>query len=114
MTEEGSLNISARKLDLSDSAYAEKVLVRPGIYACLSLRDTGRGIPEDIQERPLDPFFSTKEKGRRAVGLGPSSAYGFINPCGGTIQVESEPNQGTAIQVYLPANRRFAELTHKF
>ena len=114
MAEEGSLNISARTLDLSNPADAENVLGRPGVYACLSIRNNGRGIPEDIRDRLLDPFFSTKEMGRRVVGVGLSSTYGFINPCGGTIQVESEPNQGTAIQVYLPANRRFAELTHKF
>ncbi|MDB5051868.1 MAG: sensor hybrid histidine kinase [Fibrobacteres bacterium] len=104
MVEEGALNISAHRLDLSDPVEAERVLVKPGIYDCVSIRDTGHGIPEDIQERLFDPFFSTKEMGRFAVGLGLSSAYGFIHQCGGTIHVESEPSQGTAIQVYLPTD----------
>ncbi|GEM_PF-5309786 len=99
---EGALCIFASRVDLSDPAEAEKVLVRPGVYACLSIRDTGRGIPEETQERLFDPFFSTKEMGRLAVGLGLSSAYGFIKQSGGTIDVESEPNHGTVIKVFLP------------
>ncbi|MDB5102497.1 MAG: sensor hybrid histidine kinase [Fibrobacteres bacterium] len=104
MAEEGSLSISARKQDLSDPAAAESLLVRPGIYDCVSIQDTGRGIPVEIQERLFDPFFSTKEMGRFAVGLGLSSAYGIIHQCGGTIHVESRPGEGSAVQVYLPTN----------
>jgi signal transduction histidine kinase len=103
MGEDGALRITALKLDLSNPADAERILLEPGIYDCLSISDTGRGIPEDLQESLFDPFFSTKVMGRTAVGLGLSSAYGFIRQCGGTIYVESEPGRGTSVKVYLPA-----------
>lgn len=106
MSEEGSLSIKASRQDLSEPSEAEKNLVSPGIYDCISITDTGRGMPGEILEKIFDPFFSTKEISRSSVGLGLSSAYGFINQCGGTIRVASEASRGAAIQVYLPVAPR--------
>ena len=54
---------------------------------------------EDTLNRIFEPFFTTKIRGR---GLGMSAAYGIVRNHGGSIYVESQPQKGTKIKVYLP------------
>jgi len=56
----------------------------------LVIRDTGEGIPDDIQRHIFDPFYTTKKVGV-GTGLGLSIAYGIITGHDGTIQVHSPP-----------------------
>lgn len=67
----------------------------------LSVRDTGCGIPEEIQSRIFDPFFSTK--GTLGTGLGLSVAYGIIGQHGGHITVDSAPDRGSTFTLCFPA-----------
>ncbi|UJX41329.1 response regulator [Desulfovibrio sp. JY] len=70
---------------------------------CLRLwvRDTGPGIPVDIQERIFDPFFTTKKPGE-GTGMGLAVAHGVVRKYNGDIKVESAPGQGATFSVYLP------------
>ncbi len=63
--------------------------------------DNGQGIPEYIQDRIFDPFFSTKRTGE-GTGLGLSVSYGIIQNHGGDITVRSEPGKWTEFQIQLP------------
>lgn len=63
--------------------------------------DNGLGIPEDIRRKIFDPFFTTKKTGK-GTGLGLSICYGIVNEHGGTIEVESNPDQGTCFSIKLP------------
>ncbi|WP_132249305.1 PAS domain S-box protein [Methylorubrum extorquens] len=73
----------------------------PGLFACVSLTDTGSGIAADQVARIFEPFFTTKEVGK-GTGLGLSQVFGFTKQSGGDVEVESEPGRGTTFRLYLP------------
>ena len=66
----------------------------------LEVKDTGIGMTEEVRQRCLDPFFSTK--GQRGTGLGLSMVHATVEQHRGTLTVESEPGRGTAFIVRLP------------
>lgn len=74
----------------------------------IAIRDDGKGIPAEIQNRVFDPFFTTKPVGK-GTGLGLAISYKIIEAHKGTIFFESTPNQGTEFKITLPI-RRLADL----
>jgi PAS domain S-box-containing protein len=72
-----------------------------GRYVRLRFRDTGVGIPAEIQERIFEPFYTTKEIGR-GTGLGLSMVQGFVNQTGGDVRVESRPGEGACFDLLFP------------
>ncbi|GAB4343486.1 MAG: hypothetical protein Kow0037_31630 [Calditrichia bacterium] len=71
-------------------------------FICLSVADSGEGIPPEILPRIFEPFFTTKEVGQGS-GLGLSTVYGIVKQNGGEIRVQSRLGQGTRFDIYLPA-----------
>lgn len=67
--------------------------------ATVTVRDDGRGIPEEERERIFEPFFTTRPGG---TGLGLAVARRIVAAHGGTIRVRSAPGEGTAVEVRLP------------
>ena len=65
----------------------------------LIVRDTGPGIPAEIQDRIFEPFVTGREKG---TGLGLSIVKRIIENHGGDIEIDSTPGSGTRIEVLLP------------
>ncbi len=70
----------------------------------VSIKDTGRGIPEDIQSKIFEPFFTTKEVGQ-GTGLGLSICHSIIEKHNGSIQVKSEIGKGTEFEIMLPVKQ---------
>jgi signal transduction histidine kinase len=71
-----------------------------GVSALVSVSDTGTGMDEITQERIYEPFFTTKEGIGR--GLGFPMAFYIIQSHGGSMHVDTAPDIGTTIYVYLP------------
>ena len=70
-------------------------------FLLLTVRDTGTGIPPEIQERIFEPFFTTK--GERGTGLGLNIVQGIVHEHQGQLWFETEPGKGTAFHILLPA-----------
>jgi len=72
-----------------------------GDWIKLVVRDNGEGMTREVQERVFEPFFSTKEAGQ-GTGFGLATVYGIVRRAKGSIHLQSEPGQGTEVQIYLP------------
>jgi signal transduction histidine kinase len=70
-------------------------------WICISVQDTGAGIPPEIQEKIFNPFFTTKEPGK-GTGLGLSIISDIVRKYDGTIEVKSEVGLGTKFIIRLP------------
>jgi signal transduction histidine kinase len=68
----------------------------------LGVRDSGPGIPEDLQKKIFNPFFTTREKG---TGLGLAIVRSIIDSHGGEIEVRSGEGKGTHLIIRLPLNQ---------
>ncbi|MEJ2324399.1 MAG: ATP-binding protein [Nitrospirota bacterium] len=66
----------------------------------VSVSDTGRGIPKELQPRIFEPFFSTKKD--KGTGIGLSVSYKIIQSHNGRIEVLSQENEGSTFTVVLP------------
>ncbi len=74
----------------------------PGEWMRVEVADTGKGIASADMPHIFEPFYTTKPVGQ-GTGLGLAQVYGIIKQHGGTIDVQSQPGEGTKFTVYLPA-----------
>jgi len=100
MPQGGRLAIETANRELK-AKEATALDIKPGAFVELRVRDTGIGIPLDVQGRIFEPFFTTKPKGA-GTGLGLSMVYGFVRQSGGAISVDSAPGKGTTFSLLLP------------
>jgi signal transduction histidine kinase len=70
-----------------------------GSFVEISIQDSGKGIPDEIQGRIFEPFFSTKEEG---IGLGLPIAQRLVQDHNGEMRVESSSGRGTTFTIILP------------
>jgi len=98
----GRLAISTSQLDPEGPAPLDFPDAEPGVHVCLSVHDTGGGIPPDVLPRIFEPFFTTKARGQ-GTGLGLATVYGIVRQVRGRILVRSTPATGSEFRLYFPA-----------
>jgi PAS domain S-box-containing protein len=75
--------------------------VTPGEFVCISVSDTGTGMPEEVLAHVFEPFFTTKEAGQ-GTGLGLATVHGIVLQNHGVVRIFSELGKGTRVEVCLP------------
>jgi CheY-like chemotaxis protein len=98
---EGTVTIRCENQTILGPAESEEDRPGSGDYVCISVRDNGTGMPEEVRRRAFEPFFTTKPPGEGS-GLGLAQIYGFVRQSGGTVRIESAPGTGTRIEMLLP------------
>jgi len=94
----GELAITARRAP-ADAAVPPEL--GAGDHVCIAVRDTGCGMDETTAKRATEPFFTTKPRGR-GTGLGLSMVHGLVAQSGGVLRIDSRPNHGTTVELWLP------------
>ncbi len=93
-----SISLGHQVLDREDPQGGN---LAPGIYSRLTIEDDGPGIPDAIQDKIYDPFFTTKGKGE-GTGLGLAVVHGIVRNHGGEIRLTSAPGR-TRFDILLPS-----------
>lgn len=101
MPEGGKLSIELHNRFLDEPASGSGRRGESGEYVSVSVSDNGGGMSAETVERAFDPFFTTKSTGEGS-GLGLSMVHGFVTQSGGFVDIRSEVNKGTTIEICLP------------
>ncbi len=97
----GVLSMSLAPCAVSASQARANPDLKEGLYALLTLSDSGCGIEPPLLGRVLEPFFTTKPAGM-GTGLGLSVVHGVVREHGGALELQSQPGHGTTVRAYFP------------
>ena len=95
-----NLMLNAEQALTGGGSITVQAILEPG-HVCLSLIDTGHGMPPDVLAKVFEPFFSTKSTGS---GLGLATTRKIVEAHHGAIDVQSEVGKGTKFTIRLPAD----------
>lgn len=101
MPDGGKFIVRTDHIELDNEFIAVHGFGQTGMYAIITVEDTGHGMDKVTKEKIFEPFFTTKEVGK-GTGLGLAMVYGIIQQHGGFINVQSEYGKGTTFTIYLP------------
>lgn len=99
----GVLKVELRHVLVTDALARRCPTLQIGPYVCLTVRDTGLGMTDEVKDRIFEPFFTTKPI-EKAGGLGLELVDAIIGSHKGVILIESTPGEGTIFDVYLPSH----------
>jgi PAS domain S-box-containing protein len=97
----GSLTVKLNEVEVKEDNKENNIILDPGKYLLLTVKDTGHGIAPEVVQRIFEPYFTTKAEGE-GTGLGLSVVHGIVKSHGGDIHVTSQTGKGTVFCVYLP------------
>ena len=101
MPEGGNIIIAAQNWTIEPG---DRPDLAPGTYVELSIADQGEGMDAATIARAREPFFTTKGVGK-GTGLGLSMVHGFVQQCGGSLTISSQPSEGTTVSLWLPVSQ---------
>ena len=98
----GRLRVMLEKVVIDEQMAKGNASLHPGLYARLTVSDTGSGMNAETVQRIFEPFFTTKPPGE-GTGLGLSVVHGIMRNHEGAVTVYSQPGEGTVFHMYFPA-----------
>ncbi len=98
----GRLQVKLERCVVDEAIAAAQPRLRPGVYARVSVSDTGSGMDHATLRRIFEPFFTTKPLGE-GTGLGLAVVHGIMDSHDGAVTVFSQPGEGTVFHLYFPA-----------
>ncbi|HEY5930977.1 MAG TPA: ATP-binding protein [Burkholderiales bacterium] len=98
----GTITITTRNASLEGAHTSHGEAIAPGEYACIAVTDSGTGMSGEAVRQAFEPLFTTKPKDP-GKGLGLSIVYNIVHQSGGYVDIESAPDAGTTVTLYLPA-----------
>jgi CheY-like chemotaxis protein len=101
MPDGGRLIIQASNTTFGEMSDLAIPSLRSSDYVTIAVSDNGVGMPPEILEHALEPFFTTKPIGQGS-GLGLSMVLGFADQSGGHLKIKSDAGHGTTVSLYLP------------
>jgi signal transduction histidine kinase len=108
MPDGGHLTIETANIVIDEEYTIVHPDMTPGLYAVVTVSDTGTGMSPEVAKRIFEPFYTTKPAGE-GTGLGLSMVYGMVQQSGGYIHVYSEEGHGTVFRIYMPRHHDSAE-----
>ncbi len=99
----GSLRLACENIEVDEHFARTNPGLQLGPHVCISVSDTGVGIPPEMLGKIFDPFFTTKSQDK-GTGLGLATVIGIVKSHQGVLGVQSEVGVGTTFRVFLPAN----------
>ena len=100
----GRLLIETRREEILNPKVLPSPDARAGKFVCLTITDSGPGIPPEVMPHLFEPFFTTKEVGK-GTGLGLATVYGIIKQHEGWVEVSNVPGAGAKFKLYLPEHQ---------
>jgi len=103
MPDGGRVHVKIRNTVASSDSPLPAHPISSGHYLHIIIKDQGKGISSEHLPRIFEPYYTTKELGpKKGMGLGLTTVYSIIHKHDGFIFIESEVNQGTTVDIYLP------------
>jgi CheY-like chemotaxis protein len=97
----GEIRIATQNVYL-DAPLTKYETIPEGHYAVFSVSDTGIGISAEDLTRIFEPFYTKKKMGKSGTGLGMTVVFSTMKDIKGHINIESEEQKGTLIELYFP------------
>ena len=95
----GRLTITTSNVSASNPSRPPDI--EPRDYVMVGVSDNGIGMTDEVRAHVFEPFFTTKDVGKGS-GLGLSQVYGMARQSGGTVTIDSAPDRGTTVRLYVP------------
>ncbi len=97
----GTIQLLLDTANVDPASVPNEPALNAGEYVRLRVRDNGVGMSAEVQAHLFEPFFTTKEVGE-GTGLGLAFVQGVARHAGGFVTVDTGPEQGTTVSMYLP------------
>ena len=104
------VELRCSKVKVDDQSRQRHRMARNGDYACISVKDNGSGMSEEVLKHACEPFYSTHRDAQHP-GLGLFLVHTIVKQHEGFLEFESQSGFGTIVRLYVPITQRHSAIT---